>query len=402
MAAIDDALAPYRSARQAMARPGIPGLDVTEIVPERIFVNADGTAARAPQAAARPGIPGLDVIEREAIRSPGNPNIGAGGSAEAQAFRQSGAANNAGYNPNQGRTLSPAAIDSAAPSGVRGAVGRAAAAGRNILSGFGAGLLGGEAGAAGVRALLNPAQPYKYGAPPIDPSREGVAPQAIEGGLVPNNEFTRNLQGVLAALPVASALPRYGLAAALPGVAKTSAAAAGGGAVIGGGIEAATTPPRPRATAASGTATSSNAGAGRGDLVNPALVTPAALDGQAITDPRRIDGPNGPTFTNVPDQRDFNAHRGTVSSFGGGPAVSAIEQRAAAIDAAGSATRRAMDAYGPGSHTADGSGGYASLGTQRSIDLKNLETDAASRHFDSRLYSGQRGAEVFRWLAVEC
>lgn len=114
---------PVRSLRGGFANGGIPGLDVHEIDPETIHVGPNGSAT--PQ-----------------MQAPTNPNVGPGGSAEAQAFRAS-------------RAAAPAAEGVAADAA--GAAGKAAKAG--ILNADVGAALRGGAGALrnGVGKVLSSA-----------------------------------------------------------------------------------------------------------------------------------------------------------------------------------------------------------------------------------------------------
>jgi hypothetical protein len=86
---------------------------------------------------------------------------------------------------------------------------------------------------------------------------------------------------------------------------------------------------------------------------------------------------------------------GNVSYTSPDPNARDIELRALDIERQNSAIRKQLDAYGPGAHNADGSGGSATIGDS-ARDKLNAETTGASLRFDARMRGGPQGQELLR------
>lgn len=336
MAMIDE-LDTYRSPRQAFAS----GLDVREITPERIFVQPDGTAARP-------------------VSEVRNPNVGAGGSAEARAFRAASAAPDIAAAP-AAQTMTRAQRV-ASGLGVR----RAAAA---LVPTTPAGLALTAAAAVPTFAEMG---------------RERGAGRDFQNQNAGNPAAGDLRPGQLGSIR-ADALQQARGQALRAAYADPSLAAQDIGS-FGAGVQrraldiAAANTPRPP----------TGAGAGRG-FVNPASVALSAAGGSGVGLP--------PVGGRVPVQ-DIAAgaaqddQRGGIVIPGGFPGEAALrEARALSVERENSPLRRQLDAYGPGAHNADGTGGLVVIGNSRA-DEANRDTTIDALRFESRVASGRRSAEL--------
>jgi hypothetical protein len=355
MAAIDDSLDRYRNPREALAR----GATVTEIVPERIVVDSQGRAAQSPRLV--------------------NPNVGAGGSAEAQAFRAARAA--------------PAAAEIAPAA--RAGVLRTAARALSPTTPIGAALLATQV----VPAMAEAGRERGAGRPIDAPTAGNVAAGDIAPG---------RLGAIRANALQQAGGERLRAAYADPAVAGQSVGAYGAGVQQRANDIALVNTPAPPAGALPPT----GAGQGRG-FVNPAGVTPGAEvlgpgGGRGFVNPAAVK-PNPGVIRegNSYEGRDIagnidtirqggvdRAARGGFVQGGGGPEVTAILQRASQQEAINSGLRRELDAYGPGvggGGAADLSGGYSERLRQREEQMAVDDLRGQARF--AGLGAGRRGTE---------
>jgi hypothetical protein len=393
-----DELAPYGRTRNPIA-----GLDVTELGVER------RGAYRAP-GVNRSAIPGMEVYEGErpgqAPRVSGNPNVGAAGSAEAQAFRNSGAVRAPPLTAASTSALTAAGEEAAANAPRLGAIRTAGVNAAKLGAGALPAIAGGLAFGAAGRALADNTQ----GAP-VAGSQPGEIPRGPDGGAypyqtpaaVPGNFFRDSEAG-----------RNIGNIANAVGAGRIAATAAGGsGALVSRAPSLVSPFARAADAAVQGIAagnvlpsapelgafqTSSGATRSADPSIGPQLGAVRAGSGRGTINPAAVD-PNAPP-PQVEQPVSPYALRAQQPNQPGVPPVGEravdIEQRALAIDRQNSALRTGLDANGPGTHNPDGTGGSASLssGYADKLERKNAETTAASLRFDAKLANGQRQREL--------
>lgn len=378
MPAIDEALDPYRSARDAFGR----GATVTEIQPERIFVGPDGRAQ-------------ADMQARNVNVSRGKP------SAQARAFAQSGA----GVNP----TIRAAqAIESgigaaAQQEGTLTSLSRRA--GRALASPAGR-LVGRAAGAAGVVGNFGD---YKIDDSSVDSSAGGTL-RALGSGDFAGAGRSLSKGALEVGMDIGSAVANTA-DLVVPGKAPVSTRYGeflrdkfGGQLVDNTQQPAQTLRATPPISGPLQTIDQPIAGSGRGS-VNPNVVNPTGpqlVAGQDIGDGiQRITngGPGGRAalYTNVADQAPFNASRGGLVSGGSanGPGFDGDGTYSPSID---NQTRAANIRDGVDINRGIGGnvGGVTTLGAgyAEEVARKNVDTAAASLRNDARLASGARQAKL--------
>lgn len=325
---------------------GIRGLDVDYIEPERIVVNPDGMAARPTRF---------------------NPNVPAGGSAEARAFRASRA--------------------------VQG--GAAAAPAARVAAG-------------GIRALMNPTTPIGMAAtaagavaPMASAGRDRGAGRDFADPNAGNVEAGDLRPGQLGAIRTGALRQASGesLRAAYADPAPTEQSVGATGAATqqrANEIALANTPPAPVGAAPAGGVTAllpaATAARSADPAIGPPLEAPVntanpAIGPQPDTDYGKVfrDGNaySGRGVQGVVNQvTDNGATRaprgGGIQSGAGGAEVAAIEQRALDIERGNSELRRQIERdYGPGG-SGELSGGYATRLAERETQMRadSLRTQA--------------------------
>jgi len=390
----------------------IEGLDVTEL---------NGTRYRNPRDALRgSGIKGLDVTELS-----NRPTMQPQAVAGTAYGRQAGVQDIASMKQELGQTnrVQPAAAQGAvsratrAAGAVRGAI--PAIVGGAAFQGIGSALADNSQGPPAV-AQAGPGQI------PINPAAEYPAPQAVPGNVFRDTEVGRNVGNALNAVGGASAaagLLRGG--ASMANTLREGSVAgrvAAQGANITQGIAGANALPPVTAPnislPAPSVAPPRTADPNIGPPYNPnaaGKVAPAAAapgepaGGIIYKDGNSYSGKNiSGDVQQITDRGVVRDARGGILSGGtatpvagqgtngiGGRSVMDIEQRALEIERQNSAIRQQMDAYGPGAHNADGSGGVAGFGGYGDrLARQNAETAAASMRIDARSRSGQAGAEM--------
>jgi hypothetical protein len=292
---------------------GIPGLDVTELMPETIHVGPNGGA-----------IPNLG--------NPGNPVVGANGSPQAQAFR--------------GLRTPPA------PSSVPGAAQatRAFRAGRALAGG-----LRGAAPLAVGAAVAGHLGDYKINDPDVDSSAGGTLRALGRGDL---GGVGRSLsKGMLeTGMDLGSAVAN-GLDYVVPGKAPVSSRYNQFLRDQFGDQLQDSSGPAPAAPAAAPTTLAAE-GPGTGDFARADRATePTPGAGNVTRDGNSYSGQN------IREGFSINGRSVAPSVVpGSGQSATPAEVAAAA---------RAADAFGPGAHNPDGTGGYATMGAGPLVVARN-------------------------------
>jgi hypothetical protein len=229
------------------------------------------------------------------------------------------------------------------------------------------------AGAAAFQLAGNAAADNTQGAPavatnapgqiPNDPSRNYPAPAPVPGNFFTQTEAGRNIGNAANAIGAGTA----GMAASgLPMVANTLRA----GTLAAKALDVAA--PAARVVTGATQAIAAGNAAGMPDL---SMQTPQGPQLRPPGYPPNMGPQDEPPAT--PQDAAAPPNVLTTGKTTANSDVPAIEQRALAIERQNSAIRQGMDAYGPGAHNADGTGGLAIIGNQAADKIAEMRDKGA-------------------------